>query len=266
MKVFVSYASEDGQTASEIAAALRDAHFKVFFDRTSLFPQSAIHETIRRELESSDIVIFLLSSFFLCRGRYTLNEVEFAQRKWPAPAGHVFSVELLDVVPDLVPGYLRSAGRIRTEGRAASAAVAAVVEAGKKLRCQRRRFVLSVSAGLAIFIIIAGYAIWHRVPAFSGRAVETYNLVASSGSWQAVAPSRLIITEARLQEAEGYSRGDEAGREKALQLYRKIITDLEPADRARLDQRLLREAEADYDRNYTSDALRKYKALLSRSR
>ena len=93
-KIFVSYASEDRETAYSISLKLRQNGFNVFFDRDKLPAGADYDEAIRQRLFASDLFVFLLSKHSFAPGRYTLTELSFARQKWPDPTGHVLPVNL----------------------------------------------------------------------------------------------------------------------------------------------------------------------------
>src|ERR1041384_5081959 len=80
MKIFLSYASQDSEPAKSIYLALRDQGHKVFFDRADLPAGEEYHNRIRSALESSDLIIFLLSANAVDAGSYTLTELSIAEK------------------------------------------------------------------------------------------------------------------------------------------------------------------------------------------
>lgn len=68
----------------------------------------------------------------------------------------------------------------------------------------------------------------------------------------------------RLNEAQGYlDGGNIQDREKALQIYRDVVSQLSPAGHSKLDQQLLGDAERDFKEAHNDDAIRKYRALFA---
>jgi hypothetical protein len=126
-KLFVSYASEDRPIAEEIAQALTLEGHDVFFDRRSLKASDHYGERIRKAVTSADRLIFLISRHSLSPGSFTLTEVEFAQTRWPSPAGHVVPVLIDDTVTmEQIPVYLRSVHILQAKGNIAAEVAAAV--------------------------------------------------------------------------------------------------------------------------------------------
>jgi hypothetical protein len=61
MQTFLSYASEDRDTASAINRALLEQEHDVFFDREDLPPGEALHGQIRDAIARSDLCIVPLA-------------------------------------------------------------------------------------------------------------------------------------------------------------------------------------------------------------
>ena len=61
MRIFLSYASQDKETAKEIYLALRDQGHKVFFDRADLPPGEEYHNRIREAIQTAQLFIFLMT-------------------------------------------------------------------------------------------------------------------------------------------------------------------------------------------------------------
>jgi hypothetical protein len=98
MKAFVCYASEDRDVAERVQLALLGAKFTVFFDAQSLPPSGDYQLLLQKEIDSSDLFVFLISRHSVERGKCTLTELEFARKKWPHPANHVLAVNLYDLL------------------------------------------------------------------------------------------------------------------------------------------------------------------------
>lgn len=163
MKIFLSYASEQNELAKEIALALRAENHTVFFDRSSLVSGEPYNAEIRRGIEGSQLFVFLISPDSVAEGRYTLTELEFAERKWPRPWGYVLSVMVMSTPKADIPPYLRAGTILQPQGNI-PATVAAEVHRmprpGWLRLLQRYRTQLLVLLALAIFG--AGAAWWHQ--------------------------------------------------------------------------------------------------------
>jgi hypothetical protein len=124
VRVFVSYAHEDRDPAERIALALRESDNQVFFDRDALPEGDGFHRRIRKELQASDCMVFLLSPDSVDPGSYCLSELKLARQRWPHPGSSVLPVLVRDMEFDAIPNYLRAVTVLMPEGD-----VAAEVEA-----------------------------------------------------------------------------------------------------------------------------------------
>lgn len=157
MRIFLSYASEDRASADAIRLALQDDH-DVFFDREDLPPGGEYHARIRRGIEESDLIIFLVSPKTLDAGSYTLNEISMAEKQWPSPDGRVLPVLLERVNAKDLPAYLSSVTFLETPGNLPAAVADAVHRlAGERRRKRLRMIVPVVAAGL----LAAGGVAWY---------------------------------------------------------------------------------------------------------
>jgi formylglycine-generating enzyme required for sulfatase activity len=163
MKIFLSYASEDRKIAEELSLALAHEGHDVFFDRDDLPAGDDFHSRIRRGIESSDLVVFLLSPYALDTGSYTITEIDIAQRTWPRPSGRVLPVLLRPVDLSQVPNYLKAVTLLETRGNL----TATVVEAVHRIaRARRRAWLAKLSAAAAAVALLAvGVAVYVWPPA-----------------------------------------------------------------------------------------------------
>jgi formylglycine-generating enzyme required for sulfatase activity len=156
LKIFLSYASEDRSIAEQIALALAAEGHDVFFDREDLPAGDAFHSRIRRAIERSDQLVFLLSPHALDAGSYTLNELDIAQKAWPNPAGRVLPVLAGPIELARIPNYLKSVTLLTSDGNL----VASVVDAVDRVARARRRTLVTrlaaVGAGLALLVAAFG--------------------------------------------------------------------------------------------------------------
>ncbi len=136
MKIFLSYASEDRATADKIRVALQNDGHDVFFDREDLPPGGEYHARIRRGIEESELLVFLVSPRAVDAGSYTLTELSIAEKAWPSPDGRVLPVILERVSIRELPAWLGSVTFLETPG-SLPAEVAATV--ARMARANRRR-------------------------------------------------------------------------------------------------------------------------------
>jgi formylglycine-generating enzyme required for sulfatase activity len=158
MRVFLSYASEDRAAADAIRLALQGDGHDVFFDREDLPPGGEFHTRIRRGIEGSDLVIFLVSPKTLDAGSYTLTEISIAEKTWPTPDGRILPVLLERVKVQELPAYLSSVTFLDTSGNL-PAEVASAVE--RIARARRRKLLRYIGAGAAACVLLAGAAAWY---------------------------------------------------------------------------------------------------------
>ena len=110
MRVFVSYASEDAESARRIHAVLLQEGHTVFLDQEELAVGSGFHKRIRDEIGACDLLVFLVSPGSVQSNRYAMLELETAQARWPDATGRVLPVLLGGVTPSLLPAYLGTVG------------------------------------------------------------------------------------------------------------------------------------------------------------
>jgi hypothetical protein len=125
MKLFVSFASEDRETAERIALALGASH-EVFFDRATLPAGGDYNAHIRNYIAGTDVLIFLISPESVRSGSYALSELEFAKDRWSHPLGHVLPVMVRRTDMNDVPNYLKAVTVLEPVGNAAAEVAAAV--------------------------------------------------------------------------------------------------------------------------------------------
>jgi tetratricopeptide (TPR) repeat protein len=158
MKIFISYASEQTKLAKEITLALLSEKHTVFFDHSSLKPGDAYNQRIRKEIEDCQLFVFLVTPESVCEGRYTLTELEFAEKKWPNPSGKILPVKIPGTPISDIPSYLRAVTLLETTGNVAASVVAVVDQEPKKRFfgfLKKFRFLLIALGTLSIVIILS---------------------------------------------------------------------------------------------------------------
>jgi tetratricopeptide (TPR) repeat protein len=162
MRVFICHAAEDADVARSVELALRGEGHVVFLDRTSLPAGESYNDQIRAAIEGSDLFLFLLSPDAVAKGRYTLTELELAERKWPEPSGHVLPVVVKATDLALVPQYAKAVTILEPQGNVAATVVMAVerLSKGRPRRVGRRLLV----AGALVLVGGTAVAWWaHRL-------------------------------------------------------------------------------------------------------
>ena len=131
MQVFLSYASEDRDTAEEIELALRGAGHSVFFDRANLPPGGEFHSRIKAAVLGCDAFVFLVSPHSVMKGGYARTELKFARERWESPADRVLPVIVGKLPWDDIPAYLRSVTVLEPEGNIAAEVADAIEDFGR---------------------------------------------------------------------------------------------------------------------------------------
>ena len=188
MNIFISYASEQRAVAEEIALALRGEAHEAFFDRSQLLEGEAYDAGIREAIAACDLLVFLVSPEAVADGRYTLTELEFAEQRWPSPAGRVLPVMVRPTEAETIPAYVRAVVIMRPRGNVAAEVAAAIARLSKPWWARlTRRY---AAALLAVVIVAASVGIW--------RGYE---------HWRACGAAKHLVQQAELQQ----SAGDYAG-------------------------------------------------------
>jgi formylglycine-generating enzyme required for sulfatase activity len=162
MRIFLSYASEDRPAADAIRLALEGDGHDVFFDREDLPPGEEFHSRIRRGIEESELIIFLVSPKTLDAGSYTLTEISIAEKTWPKPDGRILPVLLEQVKTQELPAYLRAVTFLQTPGNVPAEVADAVDRISRARRRQRLRKIVPIALGC---VLAAAAGAWY----FSSR-------------------------------------------------------------------------------------------------
>jgi formylglycine-generating enzyme len=147
MKIFLSYARQDGEQAKLIYLALRDQGHSVFFDRADLPAGNEYHNRIREAIQDSGLFIFLAGPAALDAGSYTLTELEIAEksrcRLLPVLLG---GVELTALAPPL-----KAVTVLQPDGNVVASVAAEVHRIARKVRLTRLR---QLGAALCILAVL----------------------------------------------------------------------------------------------------------------
>ncbi len=126
MLIFISYASEDRNTAEAVHMALLGAGHQSFFDKAKLPPGHDYHGRIQAAVNQCDAFVFLISPHSIQPKSYTLTELKLARTRWEHPQGHVLPV-MADPVPyERIPNYLTAVTVLEPEGNLAAEVALAV--------------------------------------------------------------------------------------------------------------------------------------------
>jgi formylglycine-generating enzyme required for sulfatase activity len=159
MRVFLSYSSTDRNLGEPVCFALRAQGHTVFFDRADLPAGDEYDVRIRRAIEKSQLMVFMVSADSLEPGSYTLTELGIAQRIWDHPAGRVLPVLLRPISLERIPPYLKSVTLLEPEGDL----TASVADQVYRIAQGRRRAKLKAAAAMLVISAIVcagGYAYW----------------------------------------------------------------------------------------------------------
>lgn len=174
MRVFISYAKEDRDTAALVAQSIKARGHSVFFDRSDLPAGQSYEDQIEAAIGASHLVVFLISPDSVAAGRFTRTELGFAEKKWKSARNRLLPVMLRPTPIDDIPPFVRAVSILEPEGNLpAETAAAAQRLAGSTVR--RLRPVAAV--GLLLLLAAAGGYAWLNLFAI-GLAVETRGLVA----------------------------------------------------------------------------------------
>ena len=166
MRVFLSYSSSDRTLVEPIYLALRAQGHTVFFDRADLPAGEEYDARIRRAIEKSQLVLFMISPDSLDPGSYTLTELAIAQKTWGHPAGRVLPVILRPISLERIPPYLKSITLLEPQGDLTAGVadqVYRIAQARRRARLKNAAAVLVAAVGCA-----GAYAYWM----FRGPAAE----------------------------------------------------------------------------------------------
>jgi sulfatase modifying factor 1 len=162
MRIFLSYASEDRAAADAIRLALQD--HDVFFDREDLPAGGEFHTRIRRAIEESDLVIFLVSPKTLDSGSYTLTEISIAEKTWPKADGRILPVLLEKVQAADLPAYLKSVTFLETPGNLPAEVADAVYRIARERRHGKLRLFMPIAAVGVLAAVVAAWYLTTRGP------------------------------------------------------------------------------------------------------
>ncbi len=154
MRIFLSYSSNDRDVADRIHLSLVAQQHDVFFDREDLAPGLEYDGRIAREIQRTDLFIFLISPESLRPGRYTLNELGMVQRRWAHPSRHVLPVMVRPTPMDQIPPYLKAVTIMQPTGDIP----AEVGDHVRRIKPPRPKGLLWAIGGIAGAIL--GIALW----------------------------------------------------------------------------------------------------------
>lgn len=193
-RVFIAHAkASEGALAAELAAKLRVAGMRVFFDEDSLPPGEEYDLRITREIRDCDLMVFLISAQSVTQGRYTLTELAIAKRRWKNHRRRVLGVVAADVDVALVDPYLRATTLLRPRGDVAGDTLQAVLELRRQTRIQRIA-VMTAPAVIVPAVVVGWYLLQsHPTSLASGSYRCTSDDVSFSQCEVAKLDGRLVL-------------------------------------------------------------------------
>jgi hypothetical protein len=120
MNLFLSYASENTESAEAIYLALVGAGYQVFMDKSELNPSDNYDLKLRTAVDNADGFVFLISPHAVAAGSYALTELKYARQKWPHPQQRVLPVMVQPTDYNTIPIYLKAVTILEPEGNIAA--------------------------------------------------------------------------------------------------------------------------------------------------
>lgn len=125
-RIFISCASEQYSVAKKIYFSLRASNYDVFFAPENLLAGEEYNRKLREEIQSSDLMIFLISPQSVEEGSYARTELRFAEEIWKNPVSKVLPVMIVDTDVSLIPEYLQAVTIFKSRGNLAAEVLATV--------------------------------------------------------------------------------------------------------------------------------------------
>ena len=154
MKIFLSYASQDAESAKSIYFALRDQGHRVFYDRADLPAGDEFHNRIRAAIEGSSLFIFLISADAVDAGSYTLTELDIAEKA----NVKLLPVALGKLAVGQLPAALKAVTFLETDGNLPAAVALAVHRIATDWRRRRLKRIAATVAGVIAVCAVFYYA------------------------------------------------------------------------------------------------------------
>ena len=180
MKIFLSYASQDIESAKAIYLALRDQGHRVFFDRAELPAGDEYHNRIRAAIEKSRLFLFLISPNAVDAGSYTLTELDIADKA----ESKILPVMIEKTPIESLPASIKGITFLQSDGSLPAAVAAEVHRIASSLR---RKHIKQSLAAFVLVGIVAG------VVFYALRMRSRTEIVGRDGAPAAVIPTGTFI-------------------------------------------------------------------------
>lgn len=158
MRIFLSYASQDGEQAKSIYLALRDQGHKIFFDRADLPPGDEYHNRIRAAIQKSHLFLFLISANAIDDGSYTLTELDIADKS----GIKLLPVMLHKVAVEQLPAAIKAVTFLETDGSLPGAVAAEVHRIADQWNRRRLKYAAAATAVIVMISIGLFYGLKAR--------------------------------------------------------------------------------------------------------
>jgi formylglycine-generating enzyme required for sulfatase activity len=180
MKIFLSYASQDIESAKAIYLALRDQGHSVFFDRAELPAGDEYHNRIRVAVENSRLFLFLISPNAIDAGSYTLTELDIAEKAQVK----IFPVMLKETRVEALPAVLKEITFLRSDGNLPAEIAAEVHRIASALRRKRIKQAVTTLAFVGVLASVVFLAM---------RMRSRMEIVGNDGAPAALIPTGTFI-------------------------------------------------------------------------
>lgn len=160
MKIFISYPREKFEQAEQLCISLEQDGHEVFFDGTKLPKGVGYDNLIRKELQNSELMIFLVSPESIDSGSYCLTELTIFKEKYPKPSDHILPVMIAVTEFSKIPNYLKAVTVFRPIGNFVAETAAQVAGIAAKRNKKLRKTL--VAAGCMLLIVVGCYFIFFR--------------------------------------------------------------------------------------------------------
>lgn len=159
MRIFISYSSKDRYQAELIYESLKARKHNVFFSDLSLREASAYEIIIEKEIESCELMLFLISPNSVASGSYCLTELDIAMKKWKTANSNVFPVQIEATPIDAIPAFLRTVNILKPKGNIPAEVASAVDKLSWRVTRLIRQMLI---AGILVALVVA--ILWYLTP------------------------------------------------------------------------------------------------------
>ncbi len=178
---FISHAHEQRHMAEAIAVRLRARGYNAFLDRDTLAPASAFDAELRQAVMGCDLFLFLVSPDSVAATRYTLTELQAAQRRWPNPVGRVLPVMAAETPTLSIPPYLAQLNILRTRAEPVEEVARAAAAMLGALRSSAVPRAVLFGLALLSMLVALGLPTWRDREPMSGQGPDGVDRSGAAG-------------------------------------------------------------------------------------